>query len=166
MDGRLQEAESVLDDALFQLPAEAVRSGSDRAEATWQKPAFVIDNEAQVLRTTGMVGRDWRRTVLAPQVLPCLRQGFVKAFGSRGKLVSFSRAAFPHVATRTRAFRAVAKVKTSVGQLLLDIDFVAFAVGRNELTLEATGPKAARSSLTHIETRWARLLASRARSGG
>jgi hypothetical protein len=134
------------------------------AESLWQKPLFLIQNEAQVLRTKAMVHHDWQRTVLAPQVLPCLRHGFAKGLGSSGKLVSFGRIAFPRIAPETRAFRAVAKVQTSAGPVVLDLDFVALGVGRNELTLQFTAPKAAGSSLKRIETRWARLLARRARS--
>lgn len=134
------------------------------SESVWQKPGFVIDSGAQVLKTAAMVRKDWRRTVLASQVVPCLRHGFAKSLGSGGKLVSFGRVAFPHVATRTRAFRAVADVKSSLGTVPLDIDFVAFGVGRNELNVTISGPKTARSSLKRIEIRWARLLARRAHS--
>jgi hypothetical protein len=133
------------------------------AETTWQKPPFQTDSEAQILRTAGMVRSDWQRTVLAPQVLPCLRQGFVKALGSSAKLVSFGRVAFPQVAPLTRAFRLVAKVKTSLGSIPVEIDTVVFGGGRNELTLTLSGPKAARSSLTRMEKRLARLLAHRMR---
>jgi hypothetical protein len=133
------------------------------AETSWRKQTFEIDSEAQVLRTAAMVRRDWKRTVLAPQVVPCLRQGFAKALGSKGKLVSFGRVAFPRVATYTRAFRVVAKVKTPLGSIPVEIEFLAFGTGRNELTLTLTGPKAARTALTHTEARLARLLARRAR---
>lgn len=132
------------------------------AETTWRQQALEIDSEAQILRTSAMVRRDWQRTVLAPEVVPCLRQGFAKALGSGGKLVSFGRVAFPHVATYTRAFRVVAKVKTPVGAIPVEIEFLALGAGRNELTLTLTGPKAARASLTHTEARLARLLARRA----
>ena len=139
---------------------------SGAAESVWQKPLFVIDNEAQVLKTVAMVRRDWRRTLVAPQVLPCLRDGFSASLGSTGKLISFGRVTFPHIAPETRAFRAVAKVKTSAGPLMLDVDFVVLGLRRNELTLEFTAPKAARGSVKRIETRWARLLASRAAHSG
>jgi hypothetical protein len=133
------------------------------SESFWQKPGFVLDSGAQVLRNAAMVGKDWRRTVLAPQVAPCLRHSLAKSLGSSGKLVSFGRLAFPHVATRTRAFRAVVDVKSSLGTVPLDIDVLAFGVGRNELNLTISGPKQAASSLKRIEIRWARLLGRRAR---
>ena len=133
------------------------------AESVWQKPAFVIDSGAQVLKTAAMVAKDWRRTVVAPQVTPCLRQSLVKGLGSGGKLVSFGRVAFPHIAKRVRAYRAVVDVKSSVGTVPLDVDVLAIGAGRNELNLTISGPKKARNSLTRVEKRMARLMVSRAR---
>jgi hypothetical protein len=133
------------------------------AETSWRKQPFEIDSEAQVLRTAAMVRRDWQRTVLAPQVVPCLRTGFAKALGSKGKLVSFGRVAFPHLATYTRAFRVVAKIKTPLGSIPVEIEFLLLGTGRNELTLTLTGPKAARATLARTEARLGRLLAHRAR---
>jgi hypothetical protein len=133
------------------------------SESLWQKPGFVLDSAAQVLRTAAMVGKDWRRTVLAPQVAPCLRHSLAKSLGSGAKLSSFGRLAFPHVATHTRAFRAVVNVKSSLGTVPLDVDILALGVGRNELNLTISGPKKVRSSLKRIEIRWSRLLARRAR---
>ena len=59
------------------------------AETIWDRPTtYEIDSEAQVLRTAAMVRRDWRRTVIAPQVLPCLRKTFRQFIGSSGRLLS------------------------------------------------------------------------------
>ena len=135
------------------------------AETTWNKPAYEIDSEAQVLRTAAMVSRDWRRTVVAPQVVPCLREAFTKVLGSNGKLVSVRAVAFPHLTTYTHAWRFVAKIKDgSGGTVPFESDFVALGTGRNEvsLTLTASGPE--RASL-HAETlRLARVLAHRMHS--
>ena len=133
------------------------------AETSWKTQESQIESEAQVLRTAAMVSRDWRRTVLAPQVLPCLRQGFAKALGSKANLVSFRRVAFPHVATYTRAFRAIAAVTTQIGPVRVEIDFLAMGGGRNELTLTLTGPAAVKASMRGAETRLARILAGRLR---
>jgi hypothetical protein len=133
------------------------------AESRFSRPALEVDSEAQVLRAAAMVRRDWQRTILAPQVMPCLRQGFTKALGAHAKLVSFRQVAFPHVASLTRAFRLVANVATQVGPVALEIDFVAMGSGRNELTLTLSGPTVARSTLHATEVRLARLLAGRAR---
>jgi hypothetical protein len=133
------------------------------AETTFSRPALEVDSEAQVLRTPVMVHRDWQRTILAPQVVPCLRQGFTKALGAHAKLVSFRKVAFPRVAPLTRAFRLEANVATQFGPVPLEIDFVAMGSGRNELTLTLSGPTVARSSLHTLEVRLARALAGRAR---
>ncbi len=135
------------------------------AETTWQAQGFQVDSVAQVLRTAAMVRLDWQRTILAPQVLPCLRQGFASSVGSSGKLVSFGRAGFPGVARYTRAFRAVFDVKTGTGTVPVEIDFVALAAARNEVTLTMTGPAAQRSVLHDAEVRMARALAGRMRAG-
>jgi hypothetical protein len=133
------------------------------AETTFARPTLEVDSEAQLLRAAAMVRLDWQRTVLAPQVIPCLRQGFTKALGSNANLVSFRKIAFPHVTTLTRAFRAVANVKTQVGLVPVEIDFVAMASGRNELTLTLSGPAAARAALHIVEVRLAHALAGRMR---
>ena len=132
------------------------------AETTFSKPPFAVDSEAQVLRTTSMVRRDWQRTILDPRVIPCLRQGFTTALGSSSKLVSFRRVAFPRTAPLTRAFRAVFSVKTQIGPVPVEIDFVAIGSGRNELSLTLSGPVAAKAELHATEVRLGRLLASRA----
>lgn len=131
------------------------------AETDWRKPGLEIDSEAQVLRTAGMVQRDWRRTILASQVVPCLRHGFQKSLGSTGTLVSFGRTAFPHVATLTQGFRAVIKVKEGSSTVPIEINVLALGAGRNEITLTLTGLAAARQALHTGELRLARRLAGR-----
>ena len=133
------------------------------AETTWQKQVLVVDSEAQVLRTAAMVRLDWRRTVTAPQVQPCLKREFAKSFGSSGKLVSFRRVRFPRLATYTRAYRVVADVKTALGNVPLEVDFVVFGAGRNELNLGLTGPVSAKAYLRRNELRLARVLVKRVR---
>lgn len=133
------------------------------AETTWQKQVLVIDTEAQVLRTAAMVRLDWRRTVTAPQVQPCLRRGFAKSLGAGTRLVSFRRVGFLHVATYTRAYRVVADLKTALGKVRLEIDLVVFGAGRNELDLAVTGPASTKTYLRKTELRLARVLAARAR---
>jgi hypothetical protein len=133
------------------------------AETTWRQQVIEVDSEAQVLRTARMVRLDWRRTVLAPQVLPCLRSGFAKSLGSGGKLVSFRQVAFPRLAALSRAYRGVADVKTPLGKVPIEVDVVVFGSGRNELTLTITGPAGAKASLRHEEVRLGRVLAGRMR---
>ena len=134
------------------------------AETTWDKPGSEIDSEAQVLRTAAMVRRDWERTVVAPQVLPCLRKGLEKALGSSGKVISIRRIAFPHVAARTQAFRFLAKINTGGRLVPFESDIVALGAGRNELSLALSAAGAGRASLRADTLRLARVLAHRMRS--
>ncbi len=133
------------------------------AESDWREPGLEIDSEAQVLRTADMVRSDWRRTILAPQVVPCLRHGFQKSLGSTGKLVSFGKISFPHVATLTQGFRAVLKVKQGSSFVPIEIDVVGFGAGRNEITLTLTGLVSVRKALHTAEIRLARQLSGRMR---
>src|SRR5207248_3441408 len=83
------------------------------AESVWRQSGLEYNSEAQVLRTSEMVRLDWQRTVVAPQVLPCLRTGMSKQLPASERLVSFGRIPFPRLSTYTRAFRAVVDVKRS-----------------------------------------------------
>ena len=133
------------------------------AEADWREPGLEIDSEAQVLRTADMVRRDWRRTILAPQVVPCLRHGFQKSLSSSGKLVSFGKTSFPHVATLTQGFRAVIQVKQGSSSVPIEIDVLGLGAGRNEITLTLTGLVSVRKALHTAEIRLARRLTGRMR---
>ena len=133
------------------------------AETDWRKPGFQVSSEAQVLRTAAMVGRDWQRTIAAPQVVPCLRQGFEKTLGSGATLVSFGRVAFPHLASLTQAFRAAFDVRSGSTAVPVEIDIVALGSGHNELTLTLTGLVAARATLHRQEVHLAQRLAGRMR---
>jgi hypothetical protein len=135
------------------------------AETTWDRPTtYEIDSESNVLRTAAMVRRDWRRTVIAPQVLPCLRKTFKAYVGSDGKVVSVRRVAFPHLTTYTRAFRFLATLGTGNGRELLEIDIVAMGAGRNEVSLSLTAAGGNKAWLRGQELRLARLLAHRMNS--
>ena len=135
------------------------------AESVWNKPlGSVIQSAAQVLRTPAMVRRDWRRTVTAPQVVPCLRQAFKKALRSRGKAVTARHVPFPRVAPYSRAFRMRATVDSGAGAVPIELYLVALGSGRNELNLNlsAIGPE--RASLRANALRLAHILAHRMHS--
>jgi hypothetical protein len=135
------------------------------AESRWQRSGEAVDGQAQVLRTAAMARRDWRRTVIAPQELPCLRQAFRKLLGSRGKLVSIRRVAFPHVADRTYAFRIRARVDNGAGGTVpFESDAFALSAGRDEISVLLTAAGTARSSLHADALRLARVLAHRMHS--
>ena len=135
------------------------------ARTTWHRPAaYEIDSEAQVLRTAAMVQRDWRRTVIAPQVLPCLRKTFTELLGSSGRLLSLRRTAFPHLTTYTRAFRVLATLGSGSNQERFESDIVALGADRNEVSLSLTAAGGNAAQLRAQELRLARALAHRMHS--
>ena len=75
------------------------------AETVFKHTGVEFDSEAQVLQTPAMVRLDWQRTVLSPQVLPCVRTNIQKHLAASERLVSVGRLAFPAVAPYTRAYR-------------------------------------------------------------
>ena len=133
------------------------------AETLWKAPGFVIDDTAEVLKTSAMVQRDWQRSIVAPQALSCQRQGFAQAFGAKAKLLSYRHVAFPRVASDTRAFRGILAVDTTRGTIRMEFEFIALAWGRSEIALGLTGPAASHAALRAMEQRAALALASRMR---
>lgn len=134
------------------------------AETRWHKDGLTIDSLAQLLKTPAMVQRDWQRTVLAPQVLPCARQAFAKALGSRGRVVSFRRLAFPAVEPYTAEIRGVADITVAAGvSVPMVIDTIAMGAWRNELTLTFSGPASAKDAMRSAEVHLAYRLAGRIR---
>ncbi len=87
LDRRSEEARSVAGHRLRELPAEAVRPRADRSRRDrFKHPGVEFDSEAQVLQTPAMVRLDWQRTVLSPQVLPCLRSNLKKHLSASERL--------------------------------------------------------------------------------
>lgn len=134
------------------------------AESVWKNTGLQIVSEAQVLETPAMVGLDWQRSVLAPQVVPCLRSGLAKQLGGSGRLVSFRRVGFPRLGTYARKYRALVDVPTAAATVRVMIDTVLVGGGRTEITLVTSAPYAADSIVAPVELRLARLLVSRIRS--
>ena len=135
------------------------------AETTWDRTTtYEIDSESNVLRTAAMVRRDWRRTVIAPQVLPCLRKTFTEILGSSGKVISIRRVPFPHLTTYTRAFRFLATLGSGTNRERFESDFVAMGAGRDEVSLTLTAAGGNAAWLRAQELHLARLLAHRMHS--
>lgn len=135
------------------------------ASAKWSHSGLEIDSEAQVLRTAGMVGLDWRRTVTHPGIVGCLRQKFAAGLPQGQKLVAFGPVSFPKVTSLTAAYRGLVDVATSAGKVRVLVDVVVFGVGRVELTLITTAPYSARGPVMTAETKLATVMAARAQPG-
>lgn len=134
------------------------------AKTVWKHAGLELVSEAQVLETPKMVKLDWQRTVLAPQVLPCLRSGLAKGLGASARLVSLRRIQFPKLATYTRRYRALVDVKTASAPVRVMVDIVLVGSGNTEITLSATAPFVGHQSVGSAEVRLARLLVSRMRA--
>jgi hypothetical protein len=132
------------------------------AEVVWKNAGIQVDSEAQVLQTPAMVKLDWQRTVLAPQVLPCLRSNIVKHLPSSERLVSIARVSFPAVATYTRLYRTLIDVTSGSATARVLVDSLLVGHGSTEITLTTTAAYAAAPLVQAAELRLARLLVSRA----
>jgi hypothetical protein len=131
------------------------------AATAWKSSIIEFDTESQVLKTPGMVALDWQRSVLAPQVVPCLRSELVRRLGSSGRVVSFGAIPFPHIATYARAFRAVIETGSGSQAIRLMVDAVLVGRSRTEISLTTAAPFANTKAVEAAELRFARRLVSR-----
>jgi hypothetical protein len=134
------------------------------AENIWSNVGLRFDSEVEVLQTPEMVRLDWKRAVLDPQALPCLRSGLTKKLGASARLVSLRRIGVPRLATYTRAYRALLDVKTTTATVRVMVDVLLVGRGRTETTLTTTAPAASAAQVGAAELRLARLMTPRIRS--
>jgi len=134
------------------------------AETQFSLGTLVFDSEAQVLETARMVRLDWRRSVLAPGVLSCLRSTMSKSTPPGTRVLSIQKLAFPRVAQYTAAFRLVIDVRSSRATVRLLVDVALVGRGRTEIILTTSAPLAARVSVKAAEIRLARILVARIRA--
>ena len=132
------------------------------AETAFKHPGVEFDSEAQVLETPAMVRLDWQRTVLASQVMPCLRSNLKKQLSKSERLVSVRRISFPAIAPYIRAYRTTVDVKAGSGTARVFVDLVLAGRGSTEITLTTTAPLVAAPAVRGAEVRLARILVARA----
>jgi hypothetical protein len=123
-----------------------------------------VSTEVQVLKTARMVALDWRRTVLAPGLLSCLRSFITKGMPPGTTVVSVAKLSFPHVAQYSAAFRVVLDVTASGQTVRIVIDEILIGARRTEITLSSLDFAAHASGALAAETVWARKLAARIRA--
>jgi hypothetical protein len=131
------------------------------AEADWSDQGLQLDTQAQVLKTRAMVAADWRRTILAPGAVSCLRSRLLKQLGTV-TFVSFRRVIFAPVATNAEAFLLVVDVKTNTGKVRVAVEFVAIAHKRTELTIVSVVNNAVQKVVAQIDAQIARAMVARA----
>jgi len=132
------------------------------AGSRYQRSAFEFDSVSEVLKTRRMVALDWRRSVLVPGALSCLRRQMTNGLGSSAKLVSFRKLSFPHVSTYTALFRGVISAQASGQNVRILVDLLLLGQSRTEVTLNVAGPAGAAGAISAAERRLARTLISRA----
>ena len=137
--------------------SDLVLTGAARTD--FRRTGFDFDSQVGVLKTRRMVALDWRRSVVAPGVVPCLRRTFANELGSNARVVSLAKLPFPHLSTYTALFRAVISVRAQ-GKTAR----VLVGRSRTELTLTIAGPATAKRAISAAERRLARALITRARA--
>jgi hypothetical protein len=134
------------------------------AKAAFRRSPLEFDSAAEVLKTRRMVALDWRRSVIAPGVVPCLRTTLIKGLGSSAKLVSFRKLPFPRMSTYTAFFRGVISVQAQGQTVRLLADTLLVGRSRTEITISVAGPAGAKNAISAAERRLARVLVSRVRA--
>jgi|SRR5947208_12557644 len=142
--------------------SDLVLTGAARTD--FRRTGFDFDSQVGVLKTRRMVALDWRRSVLAPGVVPCLRRTFANELGSNARVVSLAKLPFPHLSTYTALFRAVISVRAQGKTARVLTDLVLVGRSRTELTLTIAGPATAKRAISAAERRLARALITRARA--
>jgi hypothetical protein len=132
------------------------------AVSEWQDKGLQIETEAQILKTPAMVDADWRRTVLAPGAISCMRTHLVKQLGAGVTFVSFRRVLFAPVATHAEAFVMLVDVKTPTGKVRVAIEVVLIGRGRTELTIVSTAQSVLQKIVAQADVQLARALVARA----
>ena len=142
--------------------SDLVLTGAARTD--FRRTGFDFDSQVGVLKTRRMVALDWRRSVVAPGVVPCLRRTFANELGSNARVVSLAKLPFPHLSTYTALFRAVISVRAQGKTARVLTDLVLVGRSRTELTLTIAGPATAKRAISAAERRLARDLITRARA--
>jgi hypothetical protein len=134
------------------------------AKADFRRSGFEFASQVQVLKTRRMVALDWRRSVLAPGVVSCLRRTLANGLGSTAKVISFAKLPFPHLSTYSALFRGVISVRAQGQTVRVLTDIVLVGRSRTEINLTIAGPAAAKSGISAAERRLARALLARVRA--
>src|SRR5438093_6091503 len=134
------------------------------AKADFRRSGFEFASQVQVLKTRRMVALDWRRSVLAPGVVSCLRRTLADGLGSTAKVISFAKLPFPHLSTYSALFRGVISVQAQGQTVRVLTDIVLVGRSRTEINLTIAGPAAAKSGISAAERRLARALLARLRA--
>jgi len=133
------------------------------AEARYAVGSSQLDSVAQVFRTADMVTTDWHRSVLNPQLVPCLRETLAGSLAPSQKIASIGRIAFPQGhGILAREFRTVLNVTANGSTTKGLVDLIVFARGRSELSLTTIGSYDQRAGMARAEHALVGLMLTRA----
>jgi hypothetical protein len=133
------------------------------AESKFAVRGAQLDSVAQVFRTPTMVETDWKRSVLNPQLVSCLRTTLSGNLSSTQKLVSLTRLPFPEGhGIHGREYRLVLDEAASGTSVRGILDLIVFSRGRSELSLTTIGSYADRANVSKVERVLAGIMLTRA----
>jgi hypothetical protein len=134
------------------------------AESKFSVTGGQLDSVAQVFRTPAMVETDWHRSVLNPQLQPCLKTTLAGNLTATQKVVSLGRVAFPGGSNgiHAREYRLVIADASSGTPERGILDLIVFSRGRTELSLTVVGNYADRTNITRVEQLLAGIMLTRA----
>jgi hypothetical protein len=111
-----------------------------------------------------MVATDWKRNFAGPNVLACAREVLPRYLPKSERLVSVTKIAYPHIGTKSAAFRILVDVTVKGKVVRVGFDSIAFYRGRAEASVMVTGPVLSAidgTALKILGTGVSRLIASK-----
>jgi len=133
------------------------------AESKFSVTGAQLDSVAQVFASPAMVETDWRRSVLNPQLEPCLKTTLAGNLSATQKLVSLGRVAFPEGhGIHGREYRLVIDELSSGTPVRGILDLIVFSRGRSELSLTTIGSYTDRAEISNVERVLAGIMLTRA----
>lgn len=117
-----------------------------------------LETRSEVFASGRMLQADWRRTVVEPDLVSCLRADWT---ANGGTVISLRPLSLPRFAAHVAGWRALVDVRTTHGPVDVVADLVLCADGRREISLAqvAVGPDAATTAgMKESEVRLARSL--------
>jgi len=145
--------------------SDLVVTGHAEARFTYARAGVIFDQDSQVLESAAAVKTDFARTVTSK--LPgCLAYQWKSSTKVNLVSVVVHPLALPPIGNISAAYRATVVFKTNTGRLAKIVnDYVFFAEGRLEFSLNVVAPADAGPQLAPFETGMAKILVKRAPTG-
>jgi hypothetical protein len=144
--------------------ADLVITGVAASEFTG--PGMHASSGVQVYRTIQMARLDWKRSVVDPAFVRCLKRQAAANPTPNVRFVSVNSTPFPRIGQQAAArIRVIADAMPAGGgaPVRIVVDEVAFGRGRVGISLSLSGPYAGRAALDAAEVRMAQTIVHRIR---